>query len=99
MEDIKYTKNAKWSSQPPPSQLIYWDMDATTDTLTAWLKLILITNFLNAHVLSFVLSYAWTTLIRRFYTTIEFDEFDSTFCERISTDSGRTMFNHRVYGV
>ena len=57
------------------------DSFLSTDILSDWLKLILIGNFLNAHVLSSVLSYAWETLMRRFCTTIEFDEFDSTFCE------------------
>jgi len=51
------------------------------DTLADWLKLILIGNFLNAHVLSSAVSYIWGALMRCFYTTIEFDEFDSTFCK------------------
>lgn len=51
------------------------------DTLSDWLTLILIGNFLNANVLSSAISYVWGVLMRRFYTTIEFDEFDSTFCE------------------
>ena len=53
----------------------------SSNALSDWLKLILIGNFLNAHVLSSVATYVWGALIRRFYTTIEFDEFDSTFCE------------------
>lgn len=60
-----------------------------TDTFANWLKLILISNFLNAQVLLSVVSYAWETLTHRFYTTVEFDEFDSTFCERISPDLER----------
>jgi len=70
-------------------QIIPMDSFLSTDTLSDWLKLILIGNFLNAHVLSSVVSYAWGALMRRFYTTIEFDEFDSTFCERGSPGSHR----------
>ena len=61
----------------------------STDTLTSWLKLVLIGNFLNVQALSSVISYLWGALIRHFYTTVEFDEFDSTFCEWNSTDLGR----------
>lgn len=50
------------------------------DTLANWLKLILITNFFNSQVLLSVLSYAWEGLTRRFYTSVEFDEFDTTYC-------------------
>jgi hypothetical protein len=57
------------------------DSFLSTDTLADWLKLILIGNFLNIRVLSSVVSYAWGALTRRLYTTVEFDEFDSTFCE------------------
>lgn len=69
-------------------QIIPMDSFLSTDALSDWLKLILIGNFLNAHVLSSAISYAWGALTRRFYTTIEFDEFDSTFCERDSPGSG-----------
>lgn len=57
------------------------DSFLSTDTLADWLKLILIGNFLNAHALSSAVGYVWGALMRRLYTTIEFDEFDSTFCE------------------
>ena len=65
----------------PISLVVFMDPFLSTDTLADWLKLILIGNFLNANVLSSVVSYMWGALMRRFYTTIEFDEFDSTFCE------------------
>ncbi|KAF9651773.1 P-loop containing nucleoside triphosphate hydrolase protein [Thelephora ganbajun] len=55
------------------------DSSLSTDSLADWFKLILIGNFLNTHVLSSIVGYAWGALMRRFYTTIEFDEFDSTF--------------------
>jgi len=69
-------------------QIIPMDSFLSTDALSDWLKLILIGNFLNAHVLSSAISYVWGALTRRFYTTIEFDEFDSTFCEQDSPGSG-----------
>lgn len=53
----------------------------TADTLVNWLQLVLISNFLNAQALLSVVSYVWEGFIRRFYTTVEFDEFDPTFCE------------------
>jgi len=65
----------------PISLIVFMDPFLSTDTLADWLKLILIGNFLNTHVLSSVVSYVWGALMRRFYTTVEFDEFDSTFCE------------------
>lgn len=61
--------------------IILMDPFLSTRTLSDWMKLILIGNFINAHALSSVVSYAWGALMRRFYTTIEFDEFDTTFCE------------------
>lgn len=53
----------------------------TADILTDWVKLILLSNIFNAQVLWSIVSHAWTVLIHRFCTTVEFDEFDSTFCE------------------
>jgi len=57
------------------------DSILSMDTLADWLKLILIGNFLNTHVLSSVVGYVWEVLMHRFYTTVEFDEFDTTFCK------------------
>ena len=65
----------------PIDTIIFMDSLVSRDTLADWLKLILIGNFLNAHILSSIVGYVWETLMRRFYTTVEFDEFDSTFCE------------------
>ena len=65
----------------PIRPVVFMDPFLSTDTLADWLKLILIGNFLNTHVLSSVVGYMWGALMRRFYTTVEFDEFDSTFCE------------------
>ena len=65
----------------PIGTIIFMDSLVSRDTLADWLKLILIGNFLNAHILSSIVGYVWETLMRRFYTTVEFDEFDSTFCE------------------
>lgn len=62
----------------------------TTGALVNWLKLILISNFLNAQVLWTVVSHASEALMRRLYTTVEFDEFDPTFCEKVSPGLGRT---------
>ena len=103
MGGIKYTDHVGWilpiSKPLRPSSGLYYShirvcqiipMDSflSMDTLSDWLKLILIGNFLNIHALSSVVSYAWGALMRRFYTTIEFDEFDSTFCELDSPGSG-----------
>lgn len=53
----------------------------TKDSLVDWMKLVLISNFFNAQVLLSIVGYAWDSLIRLFYTTVEFDEFDATYCE------------------
>jgi hypothetical protein len=65
----------------PIGPMGFVDSFISTDILADWLKFILIGNFLNVHVLSSVVSYVWGVLMSRFYTTVEFDEFDSTFCE------------------
>lgn len=57
------------------------DLSPGMDPLVDWLKLIIISNFLNIHILWSVVCYVWATLVHRFYTSVEFDEFDSTFCE------------------
>lgn len=72
------------------------DSLVSRDTLADWLKLILIGNFLNAHILSSIVGYVWETLMRRFYTTVEFDEFDSTFCEWGSMNLGRIVLIVRM---
>ena len=61
----------------------------TTGTLADWLKLVLIGNFFNAQLLLSVVFYTWEALARRFYTTVEFDEFDSTFCEQTPANPER----------
>jgi hypothetical protein len=88
--DIKCADHAGWTPPHPQVPLTHplacprrslMDSFFATGTLADWLKLVLIGNFFNAQLLLSVVSYAWEAMARRFYTTVEFDEFDSTFCE------------------
>ena len=76
-----YTHLLVYPHRNPINLVVLMDSFLSADIIADWLKLILIGNFLNGHVLSSAVSYVWGALMRRFYTTVEFDEFDSTFCE------------------
>lgn len=102
--DIRYADHLEWTSPPPnlfthplvypyhnlTGPMVFTDPLMSKGALADWLKLILLSNFLNVHALSSVVGYVWGALTRRFYTTVEFDEFDSTFCKRDSADLERT---------